>query len=188
MTPEARRAQIVEAARQLMTGPDAFAVSTADVAEAAGVTRALVHHYFRGIGELRQAVALDIVSAAPSQLHSGTDTPVAERVRRNVATSLDLLWANRNVWLANLAAGEVDEHGEPPLRRQLREGTIEQMLANHADLITDTPWTRLCLGGYFGFSEAACRQWILGDADRPSVESALVETLLHLLLVTIPSR
>ena len=56
LTPDARREQILVAARKLFSERPFTSVTTADVAEAAGVARSLVHHYFGGIRELFLAV------------------------------------------------------------------------------------------------------------------------------------
>src|SRR5690348_10819125 len=56
LSPEARRQHIIEAARGVFSEHPYSAVSTAEVAEAAGVARSLVHHYFGGIRGLFLAV------------------------------------------------------------------------------------------------------------------------------------
>jgi hypothetical protein len=70
----------------------------------------------------------------------------------------------------------------------LREAFLERILANNTDLITDTAWTRLCLAGYVAFSEAIARRWLLGQASREDAQRALTDTLLRLLLETIPGH
>jgi AcrR family transcriptional regulator len=186
LTPEARRRQIIEATRALINEQPDLSFSTADVAAAAGVTRALVHHYFHGIDELRQAVAYEVARGAATILGAGPGTPVAARVRANVDAFLDALDANRNIWLATIAA-DGEAAADKPAGRLLRQTILEQILKNNADLITDTPWARLCLTGYIGFSDAICKQWVRGEISRPDVAQALTETLLHLLLHTIPA-
>jgi AcrR family transcriptional regulator len=183
LPPDARRRQITDAARQLINERGNTAISTADVAQAANVTRALVHHYFRGIHELLDAVIQRLAaSVAAASVGAGTDIPVQQRVPHNVAALLDVIEANRGVWLA--AAVGTGPDGTGPAR--LRETILEQILANNTDLIADTPWARLCLTGYIAFGEAIARRWLLGEASRPDAQRALTDTLLHLLLETIP--
>lgn len=185
LPPDARRRQIIATTRQLLIERPGEPLSTADVAEASGVTRALVHHYFKGIEDLLDAVTLTISEDTPAILSRGPETPIAERVRANISSFLDVVEANRHVWLASLAEG-----ARPvPTRStdRVRDTVIAQMLANNTDVISDTPWARLCLTGYFGFSDILCRQWLLGRAKRSSVENALVATLQRLLLDVIPA-
>lgn len=184
LSPEARRLQIIEAARQVFAQHPDGDVSTADVAEVAGVTRALVHHYFHGIEQLRQAVALQIAATTVQVLAPDSGATVGDRVRANVKRSLDAVDANRDVWFATL--GGEGAAGDSPAGRAMRQAVLEQIIANNAEIIDDTPWTRLCLTGYLGLSDSVCRRWLHGEADRPAVEHLLVDTLLHLLLHTIP--
>jgi AcrR family transcriptional regulator len=185
LPPDARRRQIIDTARRLISERDA-AISTADVAEAAGVTRALVHHYFRGIDELLDAVTQQLLaSVVPAGL--GAETPVQERVPRNVAAFLDMIEANRNVWLTALVADTRPNSASSRLA-PLRGALLEDILATNSDTIADTPWARLCLIGYLAFAETVARRWQLGEASSEDAQRALTDILLHLLLHTIPGR
>ena len=188
MSPDARRRQIVDTARRLISERGDASISTADVAKAAGVTRALVHHYFRGIDELLDAVTQQLMaSVEPLGLTPQTGVPVQERIPHNVATFLDMVEANRNIWLAALAADTGPSSAGSRLA-SVREVVIEDTVVNNADTIADTPWARLCLAGYVAFAEMVARGWQQGEASREEVERALTDTLLHLLIHTIPGR
>ena len=102
------------------------------------MTRALVHHYFHVIDELRQAVAYEVASGAATILSTGPGTPVAARVRENVDAFLDALDANRHIWLATIAA-DGEAAADKPGGRLLRQAILEQILKNNADIINDTP-------------------------------------------------
>ena len=56
LDPEIRREQIVEAAEQVFHGRDPSEVTFEEIAEAAGVSRALVYNYFGDKGGLIAAV------------------------------------------------------------------------------------------------------------------------------------
>lgn len=183
LTPEARRHQIIQIARALFAEGREAPITTADVAAAAGVTRALVHHYFHGIEELRDAVAMEIAQSAASLLQTDPGQSLEERVGANVHAFLDAVEANRDAWLATVGG---DEGANTPAGRALRQGMLERMLANNAETIDDTPWARLCLRGYIGFSDAAVREWVLEHGSRRDAERAMTATLLHLLQTTIP--
>jgi AcrR family transcriptional regulator len=196
LPPDARRRQITDAARQLINERGSTTISTADVAQAANVTRALVHHYFGGIHELLDAVIQHLAaSVAAASLGAGTDIPVQQRVPHNVAALLDVIEANRGVWLAAAASTGPAAAGTGPAAvgpgtgpARLREAILDRILANNTDLIADTPWARLCLTGYIAFGEAVARRWLLGEASRQDAQRALTGTLLHLLLETIPGN
>jgi AcrR family transcriptional regulator len=186
LPPDARRRQIIDTACRLISKRGDAGISTADVAEAAGVTRALVHHYFRGIDELLDAVTQQLLaSVLPIGLGGGT--PAQERVPRNIAAILDMIEANRNAWLPVLAADTGPNSASSRLA-PLREALLEGILANNSDTIADTPRARLCLAGFLAFAETVACRWLLGEASREDVQPALTDTLLHLLLHTIPDR
>jgi AcrR family transcriptional regulator len=187
LPPDARRRQIIDTARRLISERGA-GISTADVAEAAGVTRALVHHYFHGIDELLDAVTRQLLaSVVPAGLGADTETPVQERIPRNAAAFLDMIEANRNVWLTAPTADTGPNSASSRLA-PVREALLEDILANNSDTIADTPWARLCLTGYLAFAETVALRWQLGEASREDAQRALTDTLLHLLLHTIPGR
>lgn len=185
LTPEARRRQLLDAARGLISANPQASISTADVAAAAGVTRALVHHYFRGIGELREALALDIVKDGVRLMDNEPEGTVAERVRANVAALLDVVDANRDIWLATMSFEE-GRTGHSAAEF-FRASMLERIVTNNADVFEDSSWARLCLSGYLGFCSDACRNWVLGESTRVEVEVALSETLIHLITETIPN-
>ena len=188
LPPDARRRQIIDTARRLISERGDAGISTADVAEAAGVTRALVHHYFRGIDELLDAVTQHLVdSVVPAGLGPGTESPVQERIPRNVAAFLDMIEANHDVWLTALTADPGPTSASSRLA-PVREALLEDILANNCDTIADTPWARLCLTGYLAFAETVALRWQLGEASREDAQRALTDTLLHLLLHTIQGR
>lgn len=184
LAPEERRRQLIDVTRSLLQQRPGAPISTADVADAAGVTRALVHRYFHGIDELRQAVAADMAGRAGAMLTVGPGTPVQERVRHNVRAFLDGIEASREVWLSTMESDRPRTADHPA--QILRGAMLERMLDNNSDLIEDTPWTRLCLLGYIGSSDAICRQWVLGRATREQAERILVDSLLHTLTEVIP--
>ncbi|HLI59469.1 MAG TPA: TetR/AcrR family transcriptional regulator [Solirubrobacteraceae bacterium] len=184
LAPDERRRQLIEVARSLLQQRPGGSISTADVAEAAGVTRALVHRYFHGIDELRLAVAADMAGRAGSVLTVGPGTPVRERVRHNVAAFLDGIEASREVWLSTMQSERARTTDHPA--EILRRAMLERMLDNNADLVEDTPWTRLCLQAYIGSSDAICREWVLGRATREQAEAILIDSLLHMLTEVIP--
>jgi AcrR family transcriptional regulator len=188
LSPEARRLQIIDTACQLISKRADAGISTADVAEAAGVTRALVHHYFRGIDELLDAVTQQLLASVVTPGRgAGIEIPLQERVQRNAETFLDMIEANRNVWLALIVADSVQNTGSSRLA-PVRDTLLEEILASNADTIADTPWARLCLSGYLEFAKTIIRRWLHGEASREDVHRALTDVLLHLLLHTIPDR
>jgi AcrR family transcriptional regulator len=178
LAPDARRRAIVHAARALFAERPYGDVTTADVARAAGVARSLVHHYFGGIRGVFLAVVSDGAAALAGVRTAGPETPLDERLAHNVAAALDVVAANRETWLAVAAHGPAAP--DPEIRAIAELGvtrSVERALAVNADVLQDTPATRLALRAFHAFSTEATFAWVTGQATREEVEALLVTTL-----------
>jgi AcrR family transcriptional regulator len=188
LSPEARRELIVDAARSLFAERPYADVTTADVAAAAGVARSLVHHYFGGIRGVFLAVVADGAAALAAVRTAGPETPLDERLAHNVAAALDVVAANRETWLA--VAARSAEASDPEIRAIAElavERSVDRALAVNADVLSDTPATRLALRCFHAFSTEATLAWVTGRATREEVEALLVATLRDLVTRTIPA-
>ena len=178
LAPDARRRAIVHAARALFAERPYGDVTTADVAQAAGVARSLVHHYFGGIRGVFLAVVGDGAAALADVRTAGPETPLDERLAHNVAAALDVVAANRETWLAVAAHGPA---APDPQIRAIAElavtRSVERALTVNADVLQDTPATRLALRAFHAFSTEATLAWVTGQAAREQVEALLVTTL-----------
>ena len=178
LTPDARRRAIVHAARALFAERPYGDVTTADVAQAAGVARSLVHHYFGGLRGVFLAVVGDGAAALAAVRTAGPETPLDERLAHNVAAALDVVAANRETWLAVAAHGPA---APDPQIRAIAElavtRSVERALTVNADVLQDTPATRLALRAFHAFSTEATLAWVTGQAAREQVEALLVTTL-----------
>src|SRR5689334_12154855 len=80
-----RRSQILAAARRVLVAAGPEGASPAAVAQEAGVTRGLVHHYLGTKRELYLAVVEDLASALPDMVRMDLrDGPVEEMVEANL--------------------------------------------------------------------------------------------------------
>jgi AcrR family transcriptional regulator len=178
LAPDARRRAIVHAARALFAAKPYGDVTTADVAQAAGVARSLVHHYFGGIGGVFLAVVTDGAAALADVRTAGPETPLDERLAHNIAAALDVVAANRETWLAVAAHGPAAPDPEIRAIAELAvTRSVERALAVNADVLQDTPATRLALRAFHAFSTEATFAWVTGQATREEVEALLVTTL-----------
>jgi AcrR family transcriptional regulator len=188
LAPDARRRAIVHAARGLFAERPYGEVTTADVAQAAGVARSLVHHYFGGIRGVFLAVVSDGAGALAEVRTAGPETPLDERLAHNVAAALDVVAANRETWLAVAAHGPAAPDPEIRAIAELAvTRSVERALEVNADVLDDTPATRLALRAFHAFSTEATLAWATGQASREEVEALLVSALRGLISGTIPA-
>lgn len=188
MPPDARREQILDVAAELFADRPFTTVSTGEVAEAAGVARSLVHHYFGGIRELFLAVANRGVGGIEEIATAGPEMPVGERISHNLAIGMKMIDANRQTWLA--VFGQAGSFGDPELAALLastNEQTIERSLVANADILRDTPKTRFVLRCFQAFMVEATRAWLSGEVAREECERVITLGLNSMLLDVIPA-
>ena len=188
MQPDERRAQILDAARGQFSERSYTTVSTAEIAAAAGVGRSLVHHYFGGARQVvrgrrgrRGAALADVRTAGP-------ETPLDERLARNVAAGLDVVAANRETWLA--VAGHGTALADPGIRELVLaagERSVERMLAVNRDVVRDTPSPARWCGATRRSPPRPRAAWLAGEQTREATETLLVAAFRDLLLHTIPA-
>ncbi len=186
LAPTARREEILEHACRLFAVRGYSAVSASEIARSAGVTPALVSHYFPGgKRDLFLALVSQLGEQVADTVRVDFSLPVHERVAENVERWLRWLDANRETWLATAAQG--DYIADPDLQAIVdaaRERSIDTVIADNADILPDDRVTRLMLHCWLGFNRACCRRWLNGSATRRETAVLLTETL-HQMLVTV---
>src|SRR3954467_6209892 len=106
LEPDRRREQILDAANALFAERAYDEVSVEDIANAAGVTRGLVHHYFGGRKEVYIALLEQLGAVREEQLPPPVGRSARARLADTVSRWLDWTEQNRTVWLATLGRGE----------------------------------------------------------------------------------
>jgi AcrR family transcriptional regulator len=182
LDPAQRRDQILDAANALFAERAYDEVSIEDIANSAGVTRGLVHHYFGG----RKEVYIGLLERIGAQREQQLPPPVGRSARARVADSvsrwLDWTEANRTIWLATMAHGE--DIADPDVRQvvaDLVRHAVALLTTFHADIAQDSPRLRHALECWTGLNRAATRRWLRGEATREATHELLASTLEHVL-------
>jgi AcrR family transcriptional regulator len=190
LEPDARRDLILAAARRVFVATNAAEASTAEIAREAGVTRGLVHHYFGTKRELYLAVVADLAASLPDLVRTDVrELPVDQMVDTNVASWLDSIERDRDLWLALLGVEAVGRDREiEAIMSEARDAVIDRMVANQARGAEPTNELRLVLRIYLGALEAGAREWALhGRATREQVHAVLKGTLLAMVGQVLPA-
>lgn len=172
MSPEQRRQQIIDAARSLFAERPLDQLSTADVAKAAGCSRALVHSYFGTIRELFLAVVQQGAASLSQAREPHPELSLEERVAVNTAADLDLYEANRETFFAVM--GHTTWSSEPAIdaiAAAATELSLQRSLENAKGLIDDTPATRAALRALFALSDEVARRWLDGEITREQAQA-----------------
>jgi AcrR family transcriptional regulator len=181
-----RRRQILAAARQLFAQRHYDAVSTADIAAAAGVTRGLVHHYFGG----KRALYLEVVRsllALPEGMFAA-EIATGDRdsaLRAAVDLWLDVAERGGSVLLAAYGAQGFGRDPEveaifDDARERTADQVIEILRPGQSPGVASAE-LRAAVRAYAGFVEAATFDWLRGGPlSRAQLRELLAGGLLSL--------
>lgn len=186
-----RRGQILARAHELFESKNFNSVSMAEIAEAAGVTRGLLNHYFGNKRELYLEVVRQMVwlPGLPVPADSG-DLSIADVISDSVGTWLDRVAANRQTWLTALGAEGPGSDPEVELildeARERVAGKLLLVLGVDAEP-ADRPELFAVIRSYGAMAEAATAEWLRrGRLDREQVHTLLTTTLMAMVDDVLP--
>lgn len=190
LEPDARREQILQCAVRLFGERPFSAVSTAELAEQAGVTRGLIHHYFGTKRGLYLEVVRSMLVLTDLDGRVSATGSVRVRVERSVDWFLDAVAAHGKTFVAVTAAGGIGD--DPEVERMLSEAddiTAQKVLDTLG--LASTPSAnareRAVIRAYENLVRGAVREWVRdGALTREQVRLLLVQSLLAIVRDVLP--
>lgn len=191
LDPTLRREQILGAAAAIFRDQEFSAVSLDAVADAAGVTRGLLHHYFGS----KRGLYLEVVEQAvripetTRLVPEGTSGDLAEVVEVCVESWMRMIAATGGLWSGSastggLAATDVDE-----VITRARDELVERMIAElpfpeslDADLL------RSALRAYAALARVASEEWLVTGSLTRSQTAALLHSSLMAIVESVVPR
>ncbi|MFT4200006.1 MAG: TetR/AcrR family transcriptional regulator [Gordonia sp. (in: high G+C Gram-positive bacteria)] len=173
MTPAARREQFIALGRDLIKRVSLDNLSIESVAQAAGVSRALVFHYFSSKQDFHLALAQ--AQAAELLTVTAPDDSLGEPIdvlRSGMGAFLDFVSEHRHAYTAFLRGAAA---GDDEMRR-----IVEETRTVLADRILDrtdaygmvrTPTVELAVRGWISFVEEIALSWL--DRSEPTRDELL---------------
>ncbi|MEV0547224.1 TetR/AcrR family transcriptional regulator [Nocardia salmonicida] len=190
LEPDERRAQILACAIDMFGERPYAAVSTAELAQRAGVARGLINHYFGNKRDLYLAVVRRMVTLPRQDRVSIPDGTAGERVDAIVGWLLDTIAEHGTTWVKVTShEGVGDDPEVQQILDQADDAAAERMLVmiGRADL-ADSASLRALVLAYAGLVKVAGREWITrGTLTRAQMHQLLADTLLTIINETIPS-
>ena len=185
-----RRQLILAAARRLFCQRPYSEVSMADLAEAAGVARGLLHHYFGSKRDLYLAVMRELLQVPTIPLPDDSSRLEAGQVwEASVEGWMRLIESNREMWLTAIGAGGTGRDPElEGLLDDARELTAVRVLEALGMDAAAAPVELLALvRGYGGLAQEVTREWLeRGRLTRPQAKALLRATLPALVDQVLP--
>lgn len=182
MSPQARRDQLIEHGLKMLADRALDQVSVDEVAEAAGVSRALLFHYFESKQDFLVALTTTqsqrMLERTEPDLSLGDPLAIA---RASLAAFIDYVSANRSAYLAILQGVGASD----PAMRKVADDTravMAERVLNLADLLDlqRTPILELAVHGWVTFSEQVTVRWLRDD------NGVTRETLIELITQALP--
>ncbi len=165
------------------------AVSTAELAQRAGVARGLINHYFGNKRDLYLAVVRRMVTLPRPDNMLVPAGPLPDRVDASVRWLLDTIGEHGTTWVKVTGLEGIGD--DPDVQRILDEADnaaadrVVQMMGLSDSLHSEQ--LRALVRCYGGLVKAAGREWIVrGSLDRAQVHELLSDTLLTLITQSFP--
>jgi AcrR family transcriptional regulator len=162
MSPQARRDQLISHGLRMLDNRALDQVSVEEVAEAAGVSRALLFHYFESKRDFLVALTTEqsrrMLARTEPDLSLGDPIEIA---RASLAEYIDYVSANRSAYLAILQGSGASDPAMREVAQQTRTVMAERVLslAELLDL-TRTPLIELAVHGWVTFTEQVTVRWL----------------------------
>src|SRR5436190_13645410 len=176
-----RRLQLLELGRDLFTRHAYDELSMAAIAREAGISKALLYHYFPSKEEYFKATLAE--AAAELAVRTAPDPSLSplDQLRKSTLAYVEWVGERRESYVRLLAsAGAVPEIRD--LIANIRDFTSARILEGMVPELERTPAKRAAVRGWLWFTDGVLLDWIEhGDRDVAEVADSLVDSLVDLL-------
>ncbi|MFL5895659.1 MAG: TetR/AcrR family transcriptional regulator [Thermoleophilaceae bacterium] len=176
-----RRAQLLELGTELFTKHAYDELSMAAIAREAGISKALLYHYFPSKEEYFKATLADAVADLVARTQPPADLAPVEELRHRTRAFVEWVGERRESYVKLLqSAGSVPEVGE--LITNIRDVTSRRILEGLLPKRGRTPRARAAVRGWLWFMDGVLLDWIEhGDREADEVADSLIDSLTALL-------
>jgi AcrR family transcriptional regulator len=169
-----RRRQLLEAGSRLFAEHSYEEISMREIAQAAGISKPLLYHYFPSKIELFKA-AVGAHAAELERLITPTgEGPPLQQLTDSLDAYLGWIEQHAETWTKLMrSAATLPEAGE--LIESFRRHTLDQILGRLAGGAAPPPALRTALQGWLGFVDGAILDWTVNrDLAREQVRDLIV--------------
>jgi AcrR family transcriptional regulator len=188
LSPAERREQLLDLGVRLLADRSLDELSIDVLAEAAGISRGLLYHYFGNKSAFHEAV----VRHAADDLIARTAPPGGgeplDRLLASVAAYVDYVTANFEGYVSLVRAAAGGNEALRGIYEEVREVLSERIFTEDAqgELIEDTPHNRLVVRGWSAMTEELVMRWreAPGDVTRDELLAIITGSLPALIDAT----
>ena len=183
LDPEERRAQLLELGLRMLSSESADRVPVDEIADAAGISRGLLFHYFPTKRDFYVAVAreaarqlLEVTEPDPTLHHM-------ERLHASLAAYVDFVTENEALYVALVRGAAGSDQELQAISEQTRAESARRVIdALDLDEPDPDPGVRVAARGWVGFIEETTLDWLRNrDIDRERLLAMQEKVLVHAL-------
>jgi AcrR family transcriptional regulator len=169
-----RREQLIEAGARLFAEHAYEEISMREVAQAAGVSKALLYHYFPSKIELFKAAVAEKAAELGKLIEPSGDGSPLEQLNDGLDAYLAWIEENAQTWSKLMqSAATLPEARE--IVEGFRQHTMDLVLAELAGRRKPRPALRIAVKGWLGYMDAAILDWTQArDLPREQLRQLLV--------------
>ena len=173
-----RRRRLLELGAGLFTRYGYDELSMARIAREAGISKALLYHYFPSKRAYFTATLEEKVAELAALTEPDPAKPPLEQLTSSLDAFLDWIDANARAYAKLMHSATVVPEVRPVLEA-VREATARRILAGVAPGAEPAPALRAAVRGWLWFMDAVCLDWVEHrDLGRRELRALLIGTLL----------
>jgi AcrR family transcriptional regulator len=157
---DARRAQLLDVATERFGQRPYDQVSVEDIADAAGVSRGLLYHYFPG----KRSLYVAVIHAGIARLIDATtppdDLPPGEQLRYSLDAYVSHALYQSHPYQMALHASSLSDREVHALVDSARAALVDRVLAS-LDPADRSAAVELAVHGWVGYVESICLRWLV---------------------------
>lgn len=181
LSPEERRAQLIDLGVRMLADRPLEQISVEDIADQAGVSRGLLFHYFASKHDFHVAIVRHSSAEMLARTAPNLELPVIDMLRDVMAAYVDYVSENRDTYVSLLRG---TASGDPAMR-EVFESTRAEMARRVVEQLPSLgiePDARIALSvrGWIAFVEEATITWLRG----PEIPR---DELIELLVTALPA-
>jgi AcrR family transcriptional regulator len=177
MKVDDRRRQLLDLGAELFARNAYDELSMAAIAREAGISKALLYHYFPSKSDYFQATVAAAAEDVARRTTPDPDLPPLEALTASLDAFLAWIEANETAY-RKLMQGATGAAEVRDLVAGVREQTARRLLEGLADG-EPAPAVRTAVNGWLGYMDAACLDWLEHrDMNREELRNLLLGSLL----------
>ena len=175
LSPEERRAQLIGIGLELLRHRPLHEVSVDELAAEAGISKALVFHYFGSKAELLQAIATAAAEEFIEVTKPDPSVPLDEQLEQSMRAFVRYVADNQTGYVMLVRGPASTDDAMRVLFEQTRTRVVDRIIAKLGPLDPLPAGFRLVVRGWVAFAEDVTTTWV----DDPSVDEATLLVLLR---------